>query len=97
MELCHIHQLQCKASDDNFAGTFSFVHYFDIRKDSLKGKGDISLPYFTVCHDKKTADFISKEKDAHCTFPDSPDITENEQLQYLSNSLKTNGIQMYTR
>jgi len=46
-----------KASDDNFAGTFSFVNYFAIQKDSLKRKGDISLPYFTLSHNKKTADF----------------------------------------
>lgn len=79
-----------KASDDNFAGTFSSINYFAIQKDSLKGKGDISLPYFTLCRNKKTADFISEEADVLYTFPDHPDTTESERLQYLSWSLVDN-------
>ena len=53
------------------------------------------MPYFTLCYNKKT-DFICDEEDVLYTFPDSPDATESERLQYLSDSLRDNGYRVKT-
>lgn len=81
----------CSVASDKDFGWIDFLdRFFDIQKDSLKGKGDISLPYFTLCRNKKTADFISKEADVLYTFPDYPDATESNRLEALRASLETN-------
>ena len=81
-----------KASEDEFANTFSYENYFAILKDSLKGKGDISLLYFTLHPDKIIAEII-EEQDFNYTFPDS---SEGERLQYLSTSLIHHGYRVKT-
>ena len=74
------------ASFEDFVGIDHSERYFTIENASLRGKGEITLPYFTLVRNKKTDDF--DKKDILYTFPE---CSENERVEALRNSLQANG------
>ena len=77
------------ASRWDFADTLIYPKYFTIQKGSLKGKGSVTLPFFTL-NTKNIAE-ISEEEDY--TFPEA---SESERLLCLTQSLRNNGYRMIT-
>ena len=77
---CHL------ASYTSFGGIIPLERHFTIENaSSLRGKGDITLPFFTLVTNKKTGDLY---KDLFYTFPE---CSESDRVDALRNSLQANG------